>query len=515
MQELKELVQVVTKNKIRKINVIGNQVTTQAEEDELPLINQLYEGIVQGEFDDDKKAAQALFGKSPTFQRYKKLKSELKNRLINTLFFIDVGDTKYTDYERTLFTCRKELLAARTLWDKGAFKLAVQLFNRVHNQARRIEKLELLIESGRLLRNTYATTFFDKKKYEYFDAQFEEYSRAWLLENLAEKRYGQLVQIYLDKKSGGELLSYKAKEFYLELSEKAGTLDFYRLNNFIYQIRIIGLMAEHNYLKTIEVGKEAIEYHQSKPFISNTRITPLYYQILICYTNLGNYEDGYKASQESLSLQIAGSLNWFKNRELTSILAFYTENYQQAYDIYSDVIAQKSLINMPSILQETWKLIGAFIHYLVYTENIKPELSDKRFTKFRLGRFLNNVPEFSKEKRAMNIPVLVIQILFLVGEKKYNRLIDRIEAIEKYTSRHIHKDENYRSKVFIKMLLQLPKANFHKRAVIRKAEKYVKKLQEVPLEVANQTYGVEIIPYEKLWEFVLNSLKMRSFHLKR
>lgn len=64
-------------------------------------------------------------------------------------------------------------------------------------------------------------------------------------------------------------------------------------------------------------------------------------------------------------------------------------------------------------------------------------------------RFLNDVPIFSKDKRGMNIPILIFHILYLILTKRYNDVIDRIVRIEKYTTRYLKKDDNYRSNCFI------------------------------------------------------------------
>jgi hypothetical protein len=82
-----------------------------------------------------------------------------------------------------------------------------------------------------------------------------------------------------------------------------------------------------------------------------------------------------------------------------------------------------------------------------------------------------------------------------------------MEAIEKYTSRYLVKDDTYRSSCFIKMLLQIPAAGFHRVATLRKAEKFAKLLQKAPLDYANQSHDVEIVPYEQLWEMALDSLR--------
>jgi len=90
--------------------------------------------------------------------------------------------------------------------------------------------------------------------------------------------------------------------------------------------------------------------------------------------------------------------------------------------------------------------------------------------------------------------------------KRYDETIDRIEAVEKYTSRYLKKDDNFRSNCFIKMLLQVAVAGFHRAAVLRHSEKYVKMLKSVPLDFANQAHDIELIPYEALWEMAVNSL---------
>ena len=51
--------------------------------------------------------------------------------------------------------------------------------------------------------------------------------------------------------------------------------------------------------------------------------------------------------------------------------------------------------------------------------------------KFRVSRYANDVPIFSKDKQGLNVPILISQIALLLQEKKYNIVIDRMEAIGK------------------------------------------------------------------------------------
>ena len=59
------------------------------------------------------------------------------------------------------------------------------------------------------------------------------------------------------------------------------------------------------------------------------------------------------------------------------------------------------------------------------------------------------------------------------------------------------------------MLLEIPKRSFHIVAIERHSAKYLKRLEEYPQTVALQATELEIIPYEKLWEIVLKTVKGR------
>ena len=161
-------------------------------------------------------------------------------------------------------------------------------------------------------------------------------------------------------------------------------------------------------------------------------------------------------------------------------------------------------------MKETFRNFQAYLFFINKIKNF--EIKDNLLTSFRVRKYLNEVPIFSMDKRGYNIPILIVQILLLIHEKKYEQLTDRMEAIEKYTTRYIKKDENFRSNCFIKMLLQIPKRNFHRVAVERHAKKYFDKLISVPLSIANQAYEVEIIPSnEHLWEYILESLESKIY----
>ena len=64
-----------------------------------------------------------------------------------------------------------------------------------------------------------------------------------------------------------------------------------------------------------------------------------------------------------------------------------------------------------------------------------------------------------------------------------------------------------RSNLFVRLLLEIPKRNFSFTQISRKTEKLVARLHEAPLEIANQSHDLEILPYEDTWEIILEELR--------
>ncbi len=103
----------------------------------------------------------------------------------------------------------------------------------------------------------------------------------------------------------------------------------------------------------------------------------------------------------------------------------------------------------------------------------------------------------------MNITILIIHVLFLMWQKKYAKADERIDALKAYSNRYLRDDANFRSNCFIKMLVQLAKGDFHPIRGQRYAKRYVERLKEVPLSKSRQGLEIEIVPYEHLWQMII------------
>ena len=509
MRALKELALVVFNNRLQAIDLIN-------EDDSEPhnKVQQFYYGLVRNELNQDDEAAEKLLNTDRRDASYQKLKSKLKRSLLNTIYFMNTKRSNYTDRQRAYYEGYKDWAATKILMGKNARMVGIQLCLKLLTLSEKYEFTDLSVDILRILRLHYGAREGNLKKYEAYNVQFKQYEEIFHYENRAEELYTELVLKFINSKASDEETQRKAKEYYDELAEPLAKYDSYRLHLCALLIRLMIYSSVNDYKSTISVCNEALEFFKNKPYNASVPIQICYYQQLICYTHMKAYDTGKIAAENCLAYLDEGSFNWFKYQELYFMLSMHTANYQGAYEVFVNTTSHKSFQFLPPSLTEIWRIYESYLHFLVELDYVTPDKGDRSFSKFRLGKFINETPIFSKDKRGMNIPILVIQIVLMIHQRKYGEAIDRIEAIQKYCSRYLVKDDTFRSNCFIKMLLQIPKASFHKAAVIRKSEKYLERLRDYPLNLSSQSHEIEIIPFEALWELVMQTMD-NKFHKAR
>jgi len=501
MEILKELVSVVTRFKVRKINIITRDSDTPT------MVRDFYEGLVEDKFQTDDDAANYFYPSSDAkSSSYKKLKSSVRNRLINTVFFIDVKQPFYNEQQRAYYSCYKGWAAAKILIGKSARNAGIYLCHKILPNAIKYEFTDIVLDVSRSLRYHYGIFERNLKRFDYYNEMAKKYFEISQAENLAEELYIALISKYVNNHSRNAHTPTIALEFAEQLKEPMEMYDSYRLHLYGNFIKITASMSKNNYVETIEVCTQALDFFSAKDYQTKVPALVFLHQQLVCYTQLRMFDEGKIAVFKGFELLEKGAFNWFKHQELYLILSLHTGNYLEAYKIYQEAVNHKRFKYLSASVLEMWKIYEAYLEYLIIINRIEFPDEKRSSKKFRLNKFLNEVPGYSKEKRGRNIPILVIQILFLTVQKKYDTAIDRIEAVEKYCFRYLQNNSTFRSNCFLKMLLQIPISGFHKNGTIRRAKKYVDRLKEVPLEIANQTHEVEIIPYEELWELALESL---------
>ena len=506
INEINSLIKVISKNKVKQIEIIGEDFEDKSKTQEL------YDLLVKSEIKNDREGEEYFYPGLPNQSLYfNRLKRKLKSRLYNTLFFIDVNRPNFSDLQRAYYTCYKDATAVKILIGRLARKPAITLAEKTIKKAITFDFTDITLELGRTLRLHYSSIEGNKKKYIYFNNIVNNYSKIYLAELKAEEYYSNITSNFTGSQSTKPELLDSVIAYCSELREIIKEHNSYKLNLNSYMLFVLRFEIENDFKNTLKVCNEAIDYFDSKPQIVSKSIVMIFsLKILVSYIMLRKFEEGEKTAKKCLTLQPEGSINWLIALNYYVILSFRSSQFDKAYSLYKKAIKHLNTDNKIIASSEHWKVYEALISYLIAIKKIKQEYKIDEGN-FRLFKFLNDVPTYSKDKQGINITILIIQILFLLQNGKYGEIIDRTESLKTYVHRYLRRDHTFRSNCFIKMLLCLPAASFHKAGVIRKAKKYVDLLKSVPIENANQSPEVEIIEYETLWEFVLESLD-NKFH---
>ncbi|MEM7575349.1 MAG: hypothetical protein AAF433_20750 [Bacteroidota bacterium] len=501
MKEIRELAKLVNRNKVKHIKLLNLQETPQSK------INRLYVAVSEGSVKTDEEAKALLGGAALSASSYANIKAELRNRLMNTLLFIDVDKRNYTDRQAAYLSLQKEVAAGKLLLVKGGLTPAVRQLEKSLTTALRFEFTEIVVELSRILRLQYATRFSVKGKYEKYRDLYQKQLELENWENEAEAAYASLMHEYRTMRRLDEELAELAKVKYQRLATVKPVIDSYKFLLYSSLVNFFQFTCKNDYESVIPLAQQSIEIFIAKPYQAATAIQLCLHHQLVGYLQLGDYEGGLEVGLMSKRLLEKGKLNWFKNLEYLLILAMHTERYQDAYQHYREAIGNSRFKSLPREEIEIWDIYRAYLHFLVQREDIQPDKKDKHFTTFRINRFLNDKPHFFKDKRGMNVAILIAQILFYLQRGDQDAVVDRMDAIEKYAHRNLYREDSLRSYYMVRLLLTLPKAGFKRSEVLKKAKRSLNKLAETSGLRSNPVHKMEIIPYEKIWGFALEVLK--------
>lgn len=496
MKTLKEVIVLLRQHNINPVKAIGKGSEQKSK------LAALYHGIANGIYNSDEEAAFALYGADSETSAYRKLKFNLLDRMLDHVLDIDVTQTHYSDYQKAYYESHKQWATIRYLIGQNANTAALILAQRLLRQSEKFDFTLLSMDIASYLRVQYGLRESNDKKFRETNRLYEKYHHLYTIECKAEEYYAALVVKTVNNRTVNEEVHSMAREYYEAMQVEMQQFQTYKLQMYGYMIGIMYFSLSHDVKNTLQVCKDAISFFKSRPYEPRVPLQIFYYQELMSHVQLNDFEKAGKSLDTCLTLHEEGTFNWFKFKELNLILLLRTASYEEAGQLLLKVLAHPRFEFLPDNARELWRIYESYISYL----DVLGMITKKGPNRFRLGKFMNEVPIFSRDKAGMNIAIQVIKFLFVLQEKNYNRVFDEVEGLEQYSYRHLRDKNTQRSYLFLKMLLQIPACDFDISRIQLKAAPLMEQLQKIPLQFANQTYEIEVVPYEQLWAFALESI---------
>ena len=500
MKNLIEISKIVTKRKVKKIEIFDEHSLKHKNSK----FNEFYEALSANKFKNDRDAASHLYSCSPTDAKYRQLKSRFRKRLLNTLFFLDVNKPSASNYERAYYSCNKDWTLVKILLSNTASLSAISLAKQILTTALKFKFADIIVNCSRILREAAAEEG-NEKNFEKYDAHIKEYATILDAEIQSEEILQRAIMGY--SKPISKLDNFKEVigeycDTLVSLSERYDSpIIFYNM----FLVWIIRYEIFQDYEAMLEVSTQAEYYIEEHPqYYMEEKLIVFQTKKMSAYLHLKDYRNGKISAEKCLNSFPEGGNPWFTFMEYYLLLALHTENFIHALAIFNRTINHANFKKLDSASKEKWHAFEAYLHYIAEKQGFNATLLGKTKRKsFKVSRFLSDALIYPKDQRIFTILSLILQILFLMEKKSYSGLEERIERLKVYANRQLKREEYHRTIQFIRLLHQLRKADYQV-SDLGNTEKYFQKLVERPFFYRGNITELEIIPYEKLWQMMLD-----------
>lgn len=438
---------------------------------------------------------------------YMVLRKYLLEKMLNIVFYLNPEVVYSNPYMVNYFKCQKNQFLAKVLFGIGLYKNAERVTNTTLRLAQQYEFWEIVSSLTSTFSDYHAARGNEKKTLLYH--KIAENAIKKQLNERKIKRYINEMNIYYSRNTVSDQALLEKLRLYVTESAQICKIDkAFNVNYYFLRLKVIQYQAKFEYEKAIKACDEGIEYiSKADEMFVSLRMGIMLGTKMHCFLNLRDFESANMFAKESESYFVPGTQNWYVINEYYYVLSLQTKNYETAYLTLKKIIDFPGFERLPTARKEKWQVMRAHMEFLQHANIWKPANVNTIDSKFRLNKFINDVPVFQRDKKGVNISILILQILFLLINKDYTGIIDRKEALTRYIRRHLATKQNERSRVFMTLLSKMIIFNFNGEKVEYKTKKLRKQLGEEVYNYATNMGGNEILDFEMLWEWVIKELK--------
>jgi hypothetical protein len=498
MEELVQLIRLIKKKKISDKFILksGFEVNKQ---------DILFHAIKKNEVENDSQAIKLLYGNEYSKHTYNRLKRRLKEKLYNSLVTLDQNKQKYTSHKKANYKVLKMFVVANMLKLENQNYLMVSVLEDTLRRALKYEFTEYVKLITKLLIHHFSIRSRDNKKLKKYQSIYKKYSEIEMYEFKAQMYYNELSRLYIESSTSKSKYIKLLIKYSKELEDIQKDIKSFEFNHKSFSIHSTKHILLGDYSRAINNADQALKFFETKPFETKRSKFTFNSDKIISFILTGNFDEASQLIEKTLKILSDSSFNYFRIQFYKFQNYSLNRKYEELPLIVNQVLNTKG-ISKYNIQYELWKIRDAYTKFLIEADVIL-NCNIQNSSPFRIAKFLNEVPIFSKEKRGMNVAILVIQILFMLTRKKYNDVIDRVDALKQYSFRYLRNDETFRSNCFIKMLILIPKSNFHPVRVQLHAKNLFTKLKKHEISIQEFSSEIEIIPFDHLWEIIVELLK--------
>lgn len=501
MKEIKELIDFLTAQKVKQIDILTEKTQFESK------TGLLYEGIKNNSIVTDKDAIRILYDTELKTSGYKKLKYRLKQKLINTLFFVDTQSNERGE-DIKITNLLKNWGSAQILKSKKLYRLSIELQEKILTNALKLERHDIAFLISIELQKFYGIINIDSKKYQKYRLLNKALMSRLEINNEVESMYLDLGHILLQSKKAlynQAVIDIENRIHELEplIDEHASYYLKYYQHNALY---FIGMIKNDN-----EACKKAcdnaIAYYYST--IQNNKLSLFSFTQKYALIHLKelDFKNCLSKLNECLTMEARpGTIAWQTPHSYKFLVGILMGEYLMSYETISYVMNHKAFAKVTDTYKQHWYLKEALMIFLLRIGKVDlKHIKAKKLRAFRFSRLVNEVHETARDLDGFKITVNIIKLLFLILNRKEDAILNNLMALKQFSHRNLKGPKHIRPRTFIKMLLKLGDSR-DPNVLNQKTIKLRATLTKNAFDYSEASIRREIIPYEQLWTELMSGL---------
>lgn len=462
--------------------------------------------VLNGDKLSDEECMIRIYGK-PNKSAYSRIKQRLKD-IISYIVTIEYDLPRLAKKDTSNMKVSHDFFFARALYQRQKFKEATEVLEKSINRAIKFGHSDIVFLQARSILYIVGSSHFNKYKYLKYSKLLDKYLFMYQWEIKAEQFYLDLQRIHVLS------VSYSSKEYttkakyYIKELDKAGKIESshfqYNLNRIKYSL----YEATKEYDKAYDLLDRMIKTSEKNPVATESELFNTYVRFAFVLIQMGKLDEAINFCTKRINRIPIGSNSDYRISIYLIKAYIYKGDYKSAIKLVSKLLNLNAFKYTSSYYKELYPALNGYLRLIIDSE-ISPGLTEFEhlLPEFRIAKFLNNTPVYSKDKRGLNISIILLHIAYLLRRKDYNAIIDRIDSLSQYAYRYLRKDDTLRNNCMIKMVVQMAKADFHPIRTERYVADLKKQMQKAPLYGSGENVEIEMIPFEVLWEIMIKSLE--------
>ncbi|MGI8892550.1 MAG: hypothetical protein ACR2GN_03730 [Bacteroidia bacterium] len=452
---------------------------------------EIYEGILMGKYQTDEEVITDLYNTPSGKKSYQKQKERYRHGITAQLLGYNLSRHFQNNYSNARYQCISSFFAANILTMKGKHDAAIELIQNAAHIADKYFFTDIKIMA--LKKQRYMSSISaDKSKFKLYNNKINESLALWNSELKAEEYYQELTMYFVWKIRPVEVIE-RAEALFVELENIVNKNKSFNINLYYYRFMIKYYHLKKQNLKVLKICDEALAYLESyKAITPVTWFGEFTLEKMETAILMKDYETGLKCAEQCKEYYSYSYYNKIVFMEYYFLMCMHTKRYNEASEIYQNVI-NKSFTSLASLAsQEKWKIFRNFLSLLVPEE----------LNMINNNKICFDVFNCAKDKAGYNFALIIAKMIKFLSEGKLDRFESYEESFNIYVKRYIKKEDFPRSYYFCKMIQILYKNSFEKKNVELETSKYLQKLKEI-----KNFEHFEVMPYEDLWQIILHQIE--------